>query len=538
VKINSLPKYLQYIAAALVLAVVVYVRIRLLKVPLERDEGEFAYIGQLLLKGISPFSHVYTMKLPGVGFAYALFMVLFGQSPAGIHTGLLIVNGISAYLLYLLTKRCFDHNVALLSCTVYALLSLSTSVNGLFAHATHFVVLFILAGFLLLLYFIENRRLLFPFTSGVCFGLAITMKQHAVLLVVFAVVYVAWRLWRNPVFEKKLCATGSFLFLLGTGFPYALIVLWMVMTGNFAQFWFWTVMYAREYVSGPRLAVGWEHFSASFEMIAKYQLPLWLLAGFGFAFLWSKRGRGTDRLFLSGFVLFSFLSTCPGLIFRGHYFVLFLPAVAIMAGVGINSAGRFLSPTGPAKLVLIIPVLILVMATFYSLYRERDYFFTYTPVEASRALYGANPFPEALQIAEYLRAHTTPDDQIAVLGSEPEIYFYADRFSATGYIYMYGLMENQPLAKHMQEQLIREVEMGCPQYIVVVNIDASWLTTKSSNRTVFDWEERYVRDKYSVVGVIDIIDPNTTRYLWDDQAVKYTPVTETFVTVFKRKSEV
>ena len=43
--------------------------------------------------------------------------------------------------------------------------------------------------------------------------------------------------------------------------------------------------------------------------------------------------------------------------------------------------------------------------------------------------------------AVILREHSAPDARIAILGSEPEILFYARRHSATGYIYMYDLLE-------------------------------------------------------------------------------------------------
>ena len=86
--------------AVLLLAVlaVIFIRIRLLTIPLERDEGEFAYGGQLMLQGIPPYKLFYNMKFPGIYAAYALIMALFGQTPAGIHFGLLLVNLASAGL--------------------------------------------------------------------------------------------------------------------------------------------------------------------------------------------------------------------------------------------------------------------------------------------------------------------------------------------------------------------------------------------------------------------------------------------------------
>ena len=37
-------------------------------------------------------------------------------------------------------------------------------------------------------------------------------------------------------------------------------------------------------------------------------------------------------------------------------------------------------------------------------------------------------------IARYIRERTAPGDRIAVIGSEPEIYFYAERNAATGHL--------------------------------------------------------------------------------------------------------
>jgi hypothetical protein len=530
-------KYLSYIVMALVLAVVVYVRIRLLTVPLERDEGEYAYMGQLLLKGIAPFSHAYSMKLPGVSILYALFMSLFGQTPAGIHMGLLLVNLVCIFLVFLLARNIFDSAGASFSCASYAVLSLSSSVNGLFAHATHFVVLFAIAGFLLLLHSIESRRLSLLFVGGACFGLSVIMKQHAVFLLLFAILYLEWSVWRNPLFITKQCITGSALFVLGAVIPYALIVLWMIKVGNFTVFWLWTVQYAQEYSSTSSLMYGWNNFKNTFGAILTEQFPLWLLAGVGYVALGMRKAPCTERIFVSGYVLFSFLATCPGLYFRGHYFLIFLPALALLIAAGTRYIVVLLSSFTSARLTEFIPVALIVAACTYSLSQGKDSFFTLTPLEVSHATYGANPFPEAIQIAAYIKNNTDPHDKIAVLGSEPEIYFYADRLSATGHIYMYGLMEDHPYAERMQLQMIHEIETARPKYIVHVKVKGSWMVRNNSIKSVLHWGDHYIRNLYELVGVIDLIDPKTTYYLWGNEAARYTARTDRLVMVFKRKGE-
>src|SRR5271165_6141379 len=81
-----------WILLAIALIFAVYVRVRLREFPLERDEGEFAYAGQLILQGVPPYKLAYNMKLPGTYIAYAALMAIFGQTTSGIHLGLLAVN--------------------------------------------------------------------------------------------------------------------------------------------------------------------------------------------------------------------------------------------------------------------------------------------------------------------------------------------------------------------------------------------------------------------------------------------------------------
>jgi hypothetical protein len=77
------------ILAAIVFGIVIAIRIRLLGIPLERDEGEYAYAGQLILQGIPPYKLAYNMKFPGTYAAYAAIISIFGQTIAAVHLGLL-----------------------------------------------------------------------------------------------------------------------------------------------------------------------------------------------------------------------------------------------------------------------------------------------------------------------------------------------------------------------------------------------------------------------------------------------------------------
>ena len=139
-------------------------------------------------------------------------------------------------------------------------------------------------------------------------------------------------------------------------------------------------------------------------------------------------------------------------------------------------------------------------------------------------------------MAAYIEAHTAPGDRIAVLGSEPEIYFYAKRHSATGFIYMYGLMEQQKYSLEMLKEMIGEIESARPTYLVVVKSRLSWLPKEGSPEaaSMSAWKGGYLSE-YELMGVAERLGDHT-EYHWGDDAKAYQPHSQNIVGIFKRKS--
>ena len=134
----------------IVILAAVVLRIRLLDVPLERDEGEYAYIAQLMLDGIPPYLQTYSMKMPGVYAAYALVLAVFGQTYTAIHLGLLIVNAATTLLIFLMVRYLIDSFAGIFAAAAFAVMSLALPVQGIFANAEHFVLPFAIAGIILI----------------------------------------------------------------------------------------------------------------------------------------------------------------------------------------------------------------------------------------------------------------------------------------------------------------------------------------------------------------------------------------------------
>jgi len=472
------------------------------------------------------------MKFPGTYAAYAAIMSVFGQTITGVHLGLLLVNVAATVLVFLLGRRLVNSVVGLTAGMSYAVLSVSPSVLGFAGHATHFVLLPVLGGTLLLFNPTNRQGFRWLVASGVLFGLGVLMKQPAVFFALFGAVYlVSNDLHRRFPLEKILLRI--LIFSAGVILPLGITCLLLWHIGVFDRFWFWTIDYARQYGSLVPFTQAPRFFFYSAKEVIAACWPVWVLAGIGLvASLWERRTRSVAA-FLLGFLFFSAAALCAGFYFRLHYFILVLPVVSLLVGVTIGRLSAL--SMGRSIVVRFIPVLILGFALAWPILAERKFFFEASPADASRMIYPESPFAESIRIAEYLREHTTRNDTIAVLGSEPQIYFYSDRHSATGYIYTYGLMETQKYATQMQQETIQEIERARPKFLISVVMPDSWLQRPDAERLIFTWANQYAAQNYTVVGFVNMVSPDKTDYYFDN-VPQSVPQLGKYILIYQRKS--
>jgi hypothetical protein len=506
------------------------IRYHRLGVPLERDEGEYAYAGQLILQGEAPYAGVYNMKLPGIYLTYAAVLGTFGETIRAIHLGLLLANLATTGLVFALGRRLRDDVTGVAAAGAFAVLSLDASVTGLVANAEHFVILPAVGGAVLLLRALEGARLVPFFGSGLLMGLALVVKQQGVAFAAFGVAVLLLETpWWRPGGLGRLVARSA-VYCLGVALPFAAICLWLHGAGVFDRFWFLTVTYARTYVSQVPPSAGLEILREVAGLIVGAAPWLWLLALAGLVVTLCDRRR---RAFVGAFTLCSTAATTPGLLFREHYFILLLPAAALLVGFAISALAAWCA-RAPAVL-RVLPAGVLLFALGWPIIGQRDELFLASDVEMSRAVYGENPFPESVVVADYLARHTAPSDTIAVLGSEPQLYFYARRRAATGYVYTYHLMEEHPFALEMQHEMMAQIDAQRPAYVVFVNVAPSWLVHPGSHRYVFDWIDEWLPAHYEQVGLVEILAEDHTAYHWDQEARGRTPEAANWLGVYRRK---
>lgn len=516
-----------WIFVGLAILLSVGVRLRLGDMPLERDEGEYAYAGQLILDGVAPYKDAFNMKLPGTYIAYAASMAVFGQTPTGIHIGLALVNAATIWLMFLLGKRLLDTAAGAVAAVTYALMSLSPDVLGLAGHATHYVMLPAVGAMLLLLKAVETRARKFHLLAGILFGIAFVMKQHGVFFGMFGGVFLIWercgarilgpgngglgsrRAPRLRAGDKIPIAWGAMIrdvavFGAGCVLPYLGVCIWLWAAGVFPQFWFWTVSYGSQYASGVPLVKAADVTSAMLKGIIGPNIVFWLLPWVGALMMWwDERLDANRRFLLTSLSVFSLLSITVGFYFRQHYFIQLLPVLALLVAVAVSRSLHLLRKDKSVELFLALGIVfVAVLAAGGVIVSNGGVWFTLSPKKAVEQMYVSSLFDDTREAARLIRENTKPGARIAVIGSEPQIYFYSGRRSATGHIYTYALMESHPYAKTMQEEMIREIERAKPEYVVFVQNPFSWLMRSESEKTIFNWWETYWSQNLELVKTI------------------------------------
>lgn len=528
-------RHLALLVVIVVMVLTALVRWRLIDLPLERDEGEYAYAGQLILQGTPPYLQAYNMKFPGVYYAYALSMALFGETPRGIRLGLILVNAGTILLLFALGRRLLGNLGGAVTAISFALLALDRWNLGVFAHATHFVLLPALAGLYVLIRAPDSRRAGWLLASGALLGVAVLMKQHAIAFLPLGAILVIWEAverrrsdWRAVLSDFAVLATGAAI-------PAMLLCTVLLGQGVLGKFWFWTFDYARQYVAELPVSAFLPNLWSGLVRVTQATWLFWVAGGAGLIALGVGHWPARVRVWVPGLLVASFVAICPGSYFRDHYFILLLPALALLVAVAFVGTARLLALALPDQVARLAAAALFAVVCGIVTIGQGEFLLAMTPRTILRTCYGVSPFTESVEVAKYIREHSTRADRIAVLGSEPQIYFYARRSSATGYIYTYPLMEPQPYAASMQDEMMAQIEAARPRYLVFVQETSSWNLTPRSDQRILGWAWRYASTGYRLVGLTDILS-DESRYVWGDQVQGYKPVSPCVIFVYERKS--
>ncbi|HXG37443.1 MAG TPA: hypothetical protein VNL36_01590, partial [Bacteroidota bacterium] len=416
-----------------------------------------------------------------------------------------------------------------------ALMTLSHHLHGFWANAEHFVLPFVLAGFFALYVAQVKWRGSLFLVSGLLFGAAILVKQHAVFFAGGAVLLLVTELVSGSSRPRQERIVRGIQFLVGLVVPFALLIGYLVSVGVFDRFYFWTFIYARAYVSEFTFSDGMHYLRGNLTPIIKTLLPLWILSAVGIASFFSKQHSQSQKRIVLTILIAGALAVVPGYYFRPHYFLLLTPGIALTAGLGLQSVLSVFQRFRQSVLSYIASSIVITTIVGGCIGAHADVLFEFTPSYIARVVFGSNPFAESLPVAQFLKERSSPTDKIAVIGSEPQIYFYSQRRAATGYLYHYPLIERQPYAVEMREEMIRQIERASPRFLVYPQILPTWYKKHEGMVAIDDWFTTFTEQQYELVARLEYGASVSPRLITDQDSLQQPPTTITWLSIFERK---
>jgi len=507
-----------------VLAVIVTLRIFNVPVPLERDEGAYAYTAQRLDKGEIPYRDIFDHKPPLIFFAYWLAFKMFGESPVAIHVFMNLAAFFAAASIYLIAQKMFSRRVGYFASVSFLALTLSPSMQGQSANTEIFMAPFLALG----LFFLYNRAY---FLSGITLGIAFWFKQIAYAYIAVAAVLIVLE-----IFLEKRTLHGFLYFALGILLPAVLVGSYLAAYGALIDFYEDTVIfnarYATELSSKPFGIIAGRFLSAAKGIITEYILYI-LIALYS---TWKIFEKTKEHLYLAGWLLASLIAIATGWRFFGHYFIVGAIPAAIYAGIGFDALiekGSKLQRRWSAVGVSLLIMLILVSPFII----QEDYW-RLTPQGKSRFIYGypSNTFVEAKTVADYVAERTTNRDTIFVVGSEPEILFFSGRKNASIYTSLSPLFTGNEDEKFIKQRaVISELALNKPAYIVYVFWHPPEPSGEPNREFLLASLQNLLSSEYDLDGLVFLAqDHQQTQYIFGSKVNEKTTLEEALLDIETR----
>lgn len=531
--------YPYLIGLGIIICLIAYIRANFLNTPFERDEGSYAYCGKIILDGAIPFKDIGSQRLPGVFYSYALMVAIFGYTLKSLHLGFIILNMISALLIFLIGRRMLSNMAAVACALCWALLSMNLAISGFTIQSEHIVALFLLAGIYFLLRFFDHKSMLMIILSGFFFSLAFEVKQTSFFMGLFAGLMLVGKQFFEKDRQWKTIILSALYFSLAVIIPVAIDLFIVWKRGGWEDFNYWFFDIRKEYTSVITFDQGIDYLKAYWPSIYGSYKFIWILSFIGPVALLFTSVKPWIKISVIGFHLFGFFTVMPGNHYYGHYFLQWVPSVCIGAGSFFYAMEEILRVRfGFKAFSRHIALVVLIIGSVANLNALKKYYFNSNSTQLLRQVYGLNPFPESKVIADKLNTMLKPEDKIAVFGNEIQMYFYTDKISPSRFAGSGSLLEfNIKKAEEWQNEFIHDVEKAEPRFLVFYSHAISWCANPNVKNLIFPWFDKFSAEKYNLIGYADMYD-NTTNYVWapDIDMVNNPPKSQYRIFVFEKRT--
>jgi hypothetical protein len=298
--------------------------------------------------------------------------------------------------------------------------------------------------------------------------------------------------WVYELYQDKvrpiLLARNILALFLGFIVTIVVILLPFIFSGKLYYVWEAAFKYNQYYVALWGIGLG----ALKFRILQMFKY-VWFLLILSLYFIFKK---SKQKKIFTLFFFSIFISIFQS--WLGHYYIMLMPiwALIITQAIILLSEERIVK-----KLIKHNQILWITVFTLLSLlYPVREQFGK-TPEELNLWIYGRlNPFIEAQIAGQKLAEITDPSERVYVLGSEPEILFYAKRRSSSRFINLFPVILKTPIRSFYEQEAIASLRENPPSAIVIAKGFPSGLGIEQESIEL----EKYVSDQlakdYRILG--------------------------------------
>ncbi len=494
--------------------------------PFGKDQGMFAWAGNLILNGAVPYRDIWDVKPPGVLYTYALAETLFGYSMSAARCLDFIWQLLIVFLIYGICRRISRREApAVIAGIIYIA---SYWIHGFWntAQADGFINLPIAAAVLLFIGMLDKKRTVpLCLAIGALVGIAFYFKYPVALMIIAFIIILIRSRTDRPIHYSAMIVAG-------TAIVVAAFILYLYRTQALGEFFYIQFTFLPQYrkvlstiAPGSRGLIAFLRLKDLFCNFFVYP-PLLVLAAA--AYLVSLRRRvSSARIHLIAVWGIVALAT---LYLQGKFYIYhFLPLLPPLS-IGASFAICYLFDKNQRKelrgIALLAILGVCVLSWIYSNPRYRRYCMdvwwdSWKAIPATVTSGGQLEsyymnvrftaddfsFPADVAVASYIAYRTEPNDRIYIWGMEPIVYWLAGRRGPSPFIHNFALRTEWTPRRYGRE-LMEDLKREPPRYFLVVRNDPlPWMigTRVDSKTDLMKYPAlvQWLNNNYQLESVID-----------------------------------
>jgi len=465
---------------------------------LDHDEAAYAIYANMFRLGYLPYEDFIFKKPLGLIVLWAgLFKLAGGANLLVVHAFTILIVTMTCWWILKIARLVEAPRAGLFAAFAYAFYSAVYTPKILESSIEITINLPLALGFYYFILAQKKTTLKYLFVAGFWVGLSCCFSYQAGILGILLALFWIWQPLKNLIRIKGCC-----LLIIGALVPLGTMMAYIIAKGVLDPFLHWGFFRNLSYANSE----GFEldtlvRIGVRLGAFILLSLPLWILS---LKFFLSSREKVWDQKVLLGWLVAITFPIMAGWRFYGHYFILWYPALSLLAGIELH---RCWDQIGIKKKRAVVwsTVGLAVLCLLPRLQLDKVNQFTGED----------NPY-EYIPIAQAIVERTHEEDRIFVWGSGPHIYYFANRLPSSRFsgwtTALFGQSGwNKPIENLSQEQtdpyawklLMEDLHNQPPAYVVDL-APTGFHDANHSPIENFESFHRFLEEHYVIDSIVNM----------------------------------